>query len=179
MKNVARIAYYNFYFDHICRKQVYGGLKIDFLLITLVFYFFLEMIKVECKFFLLKDDMIYIPNESSWVELQLLFRVFGKKIHIRGSNKSIFDFYSSKISYMMSKNEFFNQLFQIIGTDTQRKSCSSWSELSENVFDGVGSWFRHGLLNRTKKVKFSKNMLTSRVYRKLFKFRLGLSTSLT
>ena len=65
MKNVARIALYNFSFDHICRKLIYGGLKIDFLLITLVFYYFFEMVKVKCKFFLLKGDVIYISNESS------------------------------------------------------------------------------------------------------------------
>ena len=62
MKNIARIAFYNFSFDLICRKQVYGGLKIDFLLIALVFYDLFEMFKVKCKFFSMNMYKIYIPK---------------------------------------------------------------------------------------------------------------------
>ena len=105
-------AFYNFSFDHICRKQVYGGLKIDFLLITLVFYYFLEMIKGECKFFLLKGDMIYIPKEISWFELQLLFRVFGKKIHIRGSKNRSLTFTHQKFRIWCQRMIFLTNFFK-------------------------------------------------------------------
>ena len=81
------------------------------------------------------------------------FRTFHKKMKIRRSKKSIFDFYSSKISQMTSKNELLNQFFQITGIDTQRKSCSSWKMLFENGVDHVVSWFPHRPLNRAKMSK--------------------------
>ena len=65
----------------------------------------------------------------------------------------------------MSKNEFFDQLFQLTGPDTQRKSCSSWKMLHDNVVDEVDSLFLHWYPLQTKKSKNFKKSPTSRVQR--------------
>ena len=110
----------------------------------------------------------------SLYEQQLLFWLPCSEKSVIGSKKSIFDVDSSKILELMSKNEFFDQLFQISDPDTQRKSCSSWKMLYENGVDEVGSWFPHRYLNHTKKVKIFKISPTSRGHRNFFTGRKNL-----
>ena len=69
---------------------------------------------------------------------------------------------------LMSKIELFDQLFQITGTDTQRKSCSSWKMLYENVVDHVSIMWLWGATNRTKRSKIFKKLSSLRGHRNFF-----------
>ena len=79
----------------------------------------------------------------------------------------------------MSENNFFDQFFQIYSADTQRKSCSSNCELSENVVDRVSILCLFGAINQTKNSKNAKILSTSRGHRNFFVGQKNFSFSLT
>ena len=77
------------------------------------------------------------------------------------------------------RKQFFYQFFQIYGTDTQRKSCSSDCELSENAVDHVSILCLCGAINQTKNSKNAKILSTSRGHRNFFVGQKIFSFSLT
>ena len=68
-----------------------------------------------------------------------------------------------------SKNDFFDQLFQIFGPDTQNKSCSATYELTENGVDRDPIIYLCRDKNKMAKSKIFKKSPTSRGHRNFFR----------
>ena len=89
------------------------------------------------------------------------------------TNTPIFDFYSLKILKQTSKNEFFDQLFQTSGHDTQSKKCCTTHELSiEWLIDRRNKYFWCQIID-IRKCYFLKKLSALSIfftYRKHVKF---------